>query len=582
VGKGAGTLLLPVIGGQTYRIAGAVATNAVGDILNYGQMDNNSSASRIVLGNLLQEPSWEGTGVVGAQYWHWSAGIGGYINESGGADGTTWPSLSVGGTLWQDIPTVPGHEYAIQFAYFIGGGQSGCCGDAQVEVSWNGNHLGSANIPAAEAGFWHWADFTTRASNTTSRVFFHNVLRNLDMDAFSVVDLSAPPVILNQPASISTVSGGTAGYIVGAKGSAPLEYQWYFNGAVLPGETNWFLVLNSVSTNQAGHYLVTLTNAFGSVTSAPASLYVDAPFYPTIVWEPYGDTVAPGAYYSFNVAAIGTLPLFYAWFFNGVPITGATNNSLVFTNVAAADASIYQVTVQNAAGTVWSLPATLRISNTILGGGQVVFGNHDMCGTSNPDARVFDIDNVTPLNGAGYFAQLYAGPSLALLRPAGQPVPFRSGFGAGFVVSQIVTLPNVAPGSNAIVQVRAWDAAKGNTYEEARAFGGGFGKSDLLSVTVGGGLQPPQCLAGLRGFGLQTGLPQFTVGLIQFVERQAPDTVVWAVTGQAGFRYLIEKTGHNFIWQPYVVVTNASGTVTFTDSASSGSDVTFYRARILD
>ncbi|HWX20592.1 MAG TPA: hypothetical protein VN578_11900 [Candidatus Binatia bacterium] len=85
--------------------------------------------------------------------------------------------------------------------------------------------------------------------------------------------------------------------------------------------------------------------------------------------------------------------------------------------------------------------------------------------------------------------------------------------------------------------------------EEARALRGRFGKSDLLSITVGGGTQPAQCLTGLRSFSLQAGLPQFTVGIVKFVERQPPDTIVWAVTGQAGFRYLIEKAGKDFIWQ---------------------------------
>jgi hypothetical protein len=77
-------------------------------------------------------------------------------------------------------------------------------------------------------------------------------------------------------------------------------------------------------------------------------------------------------------------------------------------------------------------------------------------------------------------------------------------------------------------------------------------------------------------------LPQFTVGQVQFVERQPHNTVVWAVIGQPGFHYLIEKADRTFVWQPYVVVTNVSGTATFTDSANSGSAVTFYRARILD
>ena len=42
-------------------------------------------------------------------------------------------------------------------------------------------------------------------------------------------------------------------------------------------------------------------------------------------------------------------------------------------------------------------------------------------------------------------------------------------------------------------------------HEEARALGGKFGKSELLTVAVGGGPIPPAELVGLQSFSLQTG-----------------------------------------------------------------------------
>src|SRR6185295_9038698 len=100
-------------------------------------------------------------------------------------------------SIWQQFPTTPGHAYAIRFAYSSGG-------EAHVRVLWDTNVLGTANIPAGEGGFWHWGDFTALASNTTSRITFQNVggqFQNVDMDAFSVVDASAGPAIVTQPAS---------------------------------------------------------------------------------------------------------------------------------------------------------------------------------------------------------------------------------------------------------------------------------------------------------------------------------------------------------------------------------------------
>ena len=201
--------------------------------------------------------------------------------------------------------------------------------------------------------------------------------------------------------------------------------------------------------------------------------------------------------------------------------------------------------------------------------------------TATNDAPVFDIDGSTRLNSSNYVAQLYAGPSLGALRPVGPPSPFRNGFSAGFFVSMFLTLPNVAPGETAFAQMRVWDITQGASYEEARALGGKFGRSEILQVIAGPASNPTR-LIGLSSFSLQAGLPAFTVGIIEFVEHQPDNILVWAVRGESGFRYLVEKSDQSgdSVWRPHVVLTNTIGTVTFTDSASS--DSAFYRARILD
>ena len=118
------------------------------------------------------------------------------MNEvNGGADGTTWPAPAPGTIIWQDFPSTPGHSYTLKFAYLIGGPLSGGSGDAQVAVLWDTNQLGISDIPESETGFWHWDSYITVASNTTSRISFQNLARNVEMDAFSVVDSSAPPAL---------------------------------------------------------------------------------------------------------------------------------------------------------------------------------------------------------------------------------------------------------------------------------------------------------------------------------------------------------------------------------------------------
>jgi len=393
--------------------------------------------------------------------------------------------------------------------------------------------------------------------------------------------LTEPPQIVTQPSPLSVIEGGTAAFVVGASGSSPLTYYWSFNGALYAAFDSPVLTLDPVSTNQAGVYRAVVSNAFGMATSAPVTLTVEAPTEPVILWQPYGDTVGVGGYFSFSVVAAGTPPLQYQWFKDDLAIGGAMNRMLVFPSVDYTNAGIYTVRIQNNAGIVWSLPATLVVTNAIDGGGKVYFANQIPVPVP-VDAPVFDIDTVTRLNGSNYLAQLYGGPSLALIRPVGQPSAFRFGFGAGYFQTRLVTLPTVPPGSNAVLQVRAWDGNKGSSYEEARALGGKFGKSELFTLPVGGGPLPPPSLSGLQSFSLQAGLPGFVTGQISFVARQPGNVVVWAHHGQPGYRYLIEKSAHVNEWKPFQVITNATSTVTFTDEANSGSAVVFYRSRILD
>lgn len=191
------------------------------------------------------------------------------------------------------------------------------------------------------------------------------------------------------------------------------------------------------------------------------------------------------------------------------------------------------------------------------------------------------MDGVTLLSGSNYVAQLYAGPTVERLRPVSAPTPFQSGLNAGYFYPQTVRIPTVGPGSNAIVQVRVWEWPKGSTYEEARAFGGKFGKSDLLTVTLGSAEMPPTCLTGLRAFRLEAGRPEFAAGRISSVERRSDGRLVLAHEGEVGFRYLIEKSDAEFEWRPYMVITNDARVVTFTDQIEPNA-AAFYRSRILD
>ncbi len=87
----------------------------------------------------------------------------------------------------------------------------------------------------------------------------------------------SPPAIVTQPASQCVVAGANVSFQVTASGTAPLSYQWQFNGAKLSGANGTSLTLSNVQSANAGNYTVVVTNSIGSVTSSAAGLTVLPP-----------------------------------------------------------------------------------------------------------------------------------------------------------------------------------------------------------------------------------------------------------------------------------------------------------------
>ena len=63
--------------------------------------------------------------------------------------------------------------------------------------------------------------------------------------------------------------------------------------------------------------------------------------------QPQSQTVTAGQSVTFSVTATGTAPLSYQWSLNGTAISGATSSSYTISNVQAANAGTYTVTISN-------------------------------------------------------------------------------------------------------------------------------------------------------------------------------------------------------------------------------------------
>ncbi len=84
------------------------------------------------------------------------------------------------------------------------------------------------------------------------------------------------PFITQNPGSVRRNVGESVTLEVEAGGTPPLSYQWHLNGTMIPNATNKSLALLNLSAFDAGVYTFVVSNASGSITSAPAALTVNA------------------------------------------------------------------------------------------------------------------------------------------------------------------------------------------------------------------------------------------------------------------------------------------------------------------
>ena len=97
--------------------------------------------------------------------------------------------------------------------------------------------------------------------------------------------IGSAPQIGTQPSNQVALAGQTVQFTVGASGSSPLIYRWYFNTntPLFSASTVAALFLTNAAPQSAGFYSVLVTNAYGSITSSFASLTIVIPLVTKIV-----------------------------------------------------------------------------------------------------------------------------------------------------------------------------------------------------------------------------------------------------------------------------------------------------------
>jgi len=196
-----------------------------------------------------------------------------------------------------------------------------------------------------------------------------------------------PPLVIQDPGSISVSAGSAANFTVIADGATPLSYQWLRGGAPIGGAaSNPYSFVTAYPADDGAQISVRLSNVFGVVTSAVATLTVN----PTldIDHNPFSITRVEGSnsMAAFRVAASGAVPISYQWFkvSGGTTsvVAGATSDTLWLSGLRLSDdGSSYFARVTNQFFVKNSDPATLSVVPRtnfvpITGYARVVVGDH--------------------------------------------------------------------------------------------------------------------------------------------------------------------------------------------------------------
>jgi hypothetical protein len=275
-----------------------------------------------------------------------------------------------------------------------------------VQWQFNGTNIAGASSSS-------YTNNNTQPANAGAyRAAITNVAGGL-VSSNAMLIVQAPPSIVVAPSNQTLVVGTDAPFSVTATGTAPLYYQWYFNGTNIPGATSNVLTIASAQPGNAGNYTVGVTNSVGAATSPPATLNILTPA--SIVTPPASRTVISGSNATFTVTATGTAPLNYQWKFNGTNLSGKTTTSLIVSHARPEDAGQYVVTVDNTYGSDHSDPAILTVlsARPVISSSRIV-SNHFRLTFQAESNVTYVIEYKVDLSGAGWSTLTTVSPGAGL------------------------------------------------------------------------------------------------------------------------------------------------------------------------
>jgi hypothetical protein len=228
--------------------------------------------------------------------------------------------------------------------------------------------------------------FAFRQATGEGQMFVDD-LRVATTFAEAVTNAPVATAIIAPPAALVLNEGDASQLFTVATGAGALSYEWKKGTTPVFSGGN-VLSFPFVQQSDAGTYTVTVTGANGSVTSTPVTVTVNTGTTPpSITSQPADVDVALGTTVSLTVAATGSNPLSYQWFFNSNSIPGEVFETLPLGAIQASQAGFYYAVASNAGGSATSRVARVSargpISTNIAHLRTLVDANYVVTDTNN-------------------------------------------------------------------------------------------------------------------------------------------------------------------------------------------------------
>jgi len=155
----------------------------------------------------------------------------------------------------------------------------------------------------------------------------------------------------------STVSGGLS----------PYSYQWYLNGAAVPGATSPTWTFTPTTTGTYTVYLNITDSVPKTAKSNEASVTVAPPL--TVLVSPTSASILVGQSVTFtSTVSGGYTPYTYQWYLNDAPVSGATSGSWTFTPTTSGIYYVYLKVTDANNNVVQSETARISVASVPVGG----------------------------------------------------------------------------------------------------------------------------------------------------------------------------------------------------------------------